>query len=174
MSTPDRSEIMRRYHRQHPEAAVATATRMRRQNPMYRASVRRKVSATLRRIGHGPTVRGGNGTGPTKAELVLMRMLGRGAVLNYAVPLGRRSRGYPTHYKVAVALPDLRLAVEADGKSHLEYGRRPADARKDRRLTLLGWTVLRFTNREILEDRFAVGVELGMAIRAARRRRRAG
>ncbi len=174
MMSTDRSETMKRWHRMHPEAAAATSERMSARNPMYRASVRRRVSETLRRIGHCPTVRGGNGAAPTEAELALQRMLGRAAVLNYAVPLGRRRRGYPSHYKLDVALPKLKFAVEADGKSHLEYGRRPADARKDRRLSSLGWTVLRFRNRDILEDRFAVGVEIRAAIRDACRRRRAG
>ncbi|MGC8534900.1 MAG: DUF559 domain-containing protein [Rhizomicrobium sp.] len=40
------------------------------------------------------------------------------------------------------------LNVEVDGLSH--YARKHLDAKRDKKITSLGWTVLRFSNVEIL------------------------
>jgi very-short-patch-repair endonuclease len=57
-----------------------------------------------------------------------------------------------------VALPHLKLAIEADGHHHNAPGSRAKDAKKDAFVKGLGWTVLRFTNEAILDARTAVGV----------------
>ena len=44
----------------------------------------------------------------------------------------------------------FRIAVEADGPSHGTLARKEQDAKKDALLGLYGWTVLRFSNEEIL------------------------
>jgi very-short-patch-repair endonuclease len=51
---------------------------------------------------------------------------------------------------------DLRLAVECDGNSHCALARQARDRKKERILTELGWTVLRFRNRDIEENLPAV------------------
>lgn len=62
----------------------------------------------------------------------------------------RAEPGYPTHYKLDLALPGAMLGVECDGYSH--GSRRDLDHKKDAKLAALGWTVLRFSNREILDS----------------------
>ena len=63
-----------------------------------------------------------------------------------------RGSGYPTHYKLDIANPDFMMAVEVDGPSHSSLERKAQDAKKDRFLRSLGWTVLRFTNQEVMDD----------------------
>lgn len=121
-------------------------------NPMASAASRKKMSATLRRRGHKPVVRGGNGRPMPKAQAVLLAALGQGFEAEHVVPTRepRKPGGYPTHYKLDIANPAARVAVEIDGGSHRAIARREADARKDQLLTALGWTMLRFTNKEVL------------------------
>lgn len=134
---------------------VRQAQRMTNHNPMAKASTRAVVSATLRAMGHKPSVRGGNGHGPTKAERRLLRAL-RGTKWQHVVATKiPRGLGWPTNYKIDVAIPDLLLAVEVDGLSHSSIARQLQDGKKDRCLELIGWTVLRFSNQQI-EDSLAL------------------
>lgn len=128
------------------------AEHMRRNNPMRNESSREKMRATLIGMGHRPSVRGGNGSGMTEPQTILLDRLGTGWVAEHAVSCGAgsRARGMPTHYKIDVAHPALRIAVEVDGVSHSSIARRESDARKDSFLLSLGWSVSRFSNQEIL------------------------
>jgi hypothetical protein len=125
------------------------ARRMTKKNPMRSLESRQKMTATLRRIGHQPKVRGGNGTGPTAAEQALLRAFPQ-AKNNFGVSLGRWTPGYPKCYKVDVAFPDIKLAVECDGRSHQMLSRQIQDKKKEAKLTSLGWLVLRLSNHRIL------------------------
>lgn len=127
--------------------------RMRRNNPMHRGDARQRMRETLLLMGHQPKMQGGNGRPPTEAEMVLGRMFSdEGFMLQCIVPTGMgRARGWPTHYKIDCGNPHLRIAIEADGRSHDCPSRREQDSRKDQLLTGLGWIVFRFSNREILE-----------------------
>jgi very-short-patch-repair endonuclease len=122
-------------------------------NPMLNTQTRKAVSEKLREIGHRPKVLGGNGRGPSKAEAMLSELFPR-SVWNFVVKTHRKSvDGYPHHYKIDVAFPDVRLAVEADGGSHSNWHNHKAkDAKKDALLRGLGWKVLRFSNKEILRN----------------------
>lgn len=111
------------------------------------------MTSTLRLKGHRPSVRKGNGHEPTEAEQKLLSALGTSAIYNLPVPtLQPRTSNYPPVYKVDVAVPSLKLAIEADGGSHRQLSRKAEDAKKDALLVSLGWLVLRFSNRQILED----------------------
>lgn len=131
------------------------SARMKARNPMRRADVRARVSESLRRIGHGPKVRGGNGTGMTEPQALLLEALGLAAgwADEYVVPtrLGKHS-GYPSHYKIDLALPSEMIAVEVDGASHSALVRQEQDERKTEFLRSCGWTVVRLTNAEVMED----------------------
>lgn len=121
---------------------------------------RKRSSDILRAIGHKPCVRGGNGTGKTKPEEILLAMLPE-AVWNYPVRTGMKSgSGFPTCYKLDVAIPRLMLGIEADGNSHNHIPRREQDAKKVAFLKTLGWTVVRFRNELIIENPNAVLSEL--------------
>ena len=129
--------------------------RMTKNNPMRSEVTRAKVSETLRLIGHAPTQRGGNGKPATVAEMALFVLFAsEGFVLRPVIRTGVRRRNeyrVPTSYKPDLANFEFKVALEADGKSH--HGeRRTLDLKKDSFLNGLGWTVLRFTNGEILGD----------------------
>ncbi len=50
------------------------------------------------------------------------------------------------------AVPEERLAIEVDGETHGSASGMVRDARRDEFLTSRGWSVLRFTNREVLTN----------------------
>lgn len=130
-----------------PEAE-AQRERFRRLNPTDRPEVREKISRTLKAMHHEPSVRGGNGHGLTGPQRMMLAALGPNWRAEYALSLGPRKAGYPTHYKLDLANPALRIAIEVDGLSH--HSRRHLDAKKDTKLASLGWIVLRFSNQDIL------------------------
>lgn len=159
------SETMARTNRAHASA------RMKANNPMARTESRAKMSATLRRIGHKPCVRGGNGHGPTLPETAL------GAALGWKIGVVVRTghcpsggTGFPNHYKLDVANEAIRVGVEIDGFSHGILARKAQDAKKDQFLVGLGWTVLRMTNAEVLADPAAAAARVLSTISALTKR----
>lgn len=128
--------------------------RMVARNPMRRPETRAKLSEALRAIGHKPLSRGGNGMPlPTAQATILEALAGHGAVAEFVVRTGawRGARGLPNHFKIDVALPARMIAVEIDGASHSALERQAQDARKEAFLSAHGWTVLRFSNRDVME-----------------------
>jgi hypothetical protein len=98
------------------------------------------------------TVRGGNGRGLTLAQGVLLETLGDGWIAEYVVKTGmRHDSGYPTSYKVDIANPERMIAVEVDGETHRNPKQKQRDQKKQALLETLGWTVLRFSNRECIQ-----------------------
>ena len=140
-----RKDMIERNHRDAPARMAAN-------NPMKDQKTREKVSATLKRIQHKPSVRGGNGKGSTVPQATLAWGLGW-MHLEYAIPTGvPRGTGYPTNYKVDIANPKLKIAIEVDGNSHNVLSRKAQDIKKENFLKSRGWTVLRFTNESIMKD----------------------
>jgi hypothetical protein len=97
----------------------------------------------------------------TKPQRALLGVLGSGWTPEFAISLGPRTLGYPTHYKLDLANAELRVGIEVDGFSH--NSRRDLDQKKDAKLASLKWTVLRFSNQEIL-DWIAIGMPTGASI----------
>lgn len=65
-------------------------------------------------------------------------------------------------YRPDFAWPDRKLIAEADGwESHGTRKAFEADRRKDAELNAMGWTVLRFTHRQMTGDREWVARMLG-------------
>ena len=133
--------------------AARELERIRNLNPTSDPTVRAKISRTLKAMKHSPSVRGGNGTGLTEPQAFMMDALGAGWIAEFALSLGQRQASYPTHYKMDLANPALKIGIELDGNSH--YARKAQDEKKDAKLASLGWTVLRFWNRDILNWRDA-------------------
>jgi very-short-patch-repair endonuclease len=57
----------------------------------------------------------------------------------------------PSHYKIDVANEALKIAIEVDGVSHGMLTRQEQDRKKERFLRRCGWTVLRFSNQDVME-----------------------
>lgn len=130
-------------------AAAKELERIRNLNPMSIPGVREKVSAILKNMGHRPSQRGGNGKGMTEMQSALLARLSDDWIPEYAVSLGKKTQGYPTCYKLDLAIPSLRIGIEVDGVSH--FSRKDQDQKKDEKLISLGWTIIRFWNKEIKE-----------------------
>lgn len=142
------SETMARTNRQH------ASERMKRNNPMKRPESKAKMTATMKAMGHAPTVRGGNGRPLPVAEAMLIALFADMGFEGQSVIPTRQPRGsgYPTCYKIDCGNPSLKLGLEAEGVSHTMLSRQEQDRKKDAFLAGLGWTVLRFTNAQILSD----------------------
>jgi hypothetical protein len=106
-----------------------------------------KRVVTLKKTG----VTGGSGRPPSESHKMLADALS--LPIEYPVKSGlKRSLGFKAVYHIDIANPDVKLAIEVDGKSH-RYGLWPErDRKKTQVLNDLGWTVLRFTNEEIKDD----------------------
>ena len=133
---------------------------MKENNPMSNSETAKKMVQTRRERGSYQNcflVRGGNGHF-TKPQIVLKNLLGTGWELEYPIPTKapKAEHLYPTNYKVDLALPDLKLAIEVDGAGHNTKSQRLLDEKKVTFLTSIGWNVLRFTNEEIMTNSSSV------------------
>lgn len=119
-------------------------------NPFNDPAVKAKAAAALRARGF-EHLNGGNGRGATKAQHILAALLGWPIEVSIKTKK-RRGSGYPACYKVDIGNRDLKIAVECDGHSHKMKSVKDLDAKKDAFLSSLGWTVIRFTNKAILDN----------------------
>ena len=89
----------------------------------------------------------------TKAEIVLwIRVLRAKQLKGYPF---RRQRPI-LKYIADFMSKDLKLVIEVDGASHHWQHVQDKDAQKDLDLTAAGFTVLRFTDEEVLDDIYGV------------------
>lgn len=123
---------------------------MRLNNPTRNPEVIAKISAKLK--GRTFLARGGNGQ-LTKPQIMLAEATG--LLMEYPVATATvkgRFPSLPPTYKVDLAHPDTKLAIEVDGNSHNTKKWRFLDRRKTEILNCLGWYVLRFKNERVLSD----------------------
>lgn len=126
--------------------------RMKAHNPMKKPEVRERVSNALKEIGHKPPIQGGNGRGLTKAQKALSEALGWPTEVIVSIGKGNMKEGRPSHYKIDIANPAMKIAIEVDGPSHQALVVQQRDQRKTEFLRGLGWTVLRFSNQAVMDD----------------------
>lgn len=123
---------------------------MKKRNPMWMLGVKEKMIAKSK--GRKFVSRGGNGH-YSKHQLLLQKVTG--LKLEHAIPtrpVREIFANTPYSYKVDLAHLDTKLAIEVDGKGHLTPMNRIGDKKKEQVLAELGWTVLRFTNKEVEMD----------------------
>ena len=152
--TCSKSCARKRWHAENPNKSVfcklLPEQRGRPSGPKT-AEHRAKLSAVAKARGHKPPVRGGNGSGVTKAECLISEVLPAGWVWNYPVALGRRQQGFPTNYKLDFAWPHLKVGLEVDGGSHTAAARQAQDRKKEAKLATLGWSVFRISNAQTVK-----------------------
>lgn len=127
-----------------------SSARMIMQNPMRSAKVRKKISVAL--SGRTFLSRGGNGQ-YTRPQIAIHELTG--FPMEYAIntkPVRQRFQSVPKSYKVDLADPSAMLAIEIDGNSHRQRKWRFLDKRKTEILNALGWSVLRFSNKEVIAN----------------------
>jgi very-short-patch-repair endonuclease len=66
----------------------------------------------------------------------------------------------PHCYKVDIADSTVKLAIEVDGRSHRSPRWRYLDKRKEEILRALGWKVMRFDNKRVLDNLHEVVAEV--------------
>ena len=65
------------------------------------------------------------------------------------------------NYRADFAIPACRIVIEVDGHDyHSSKAQLTADSKRQRDITLVGWTVIRFTGREIYADADACAREV--------------
>lgn len=111
------------------------------------ADHRERMSAAAKTSGQTFSVRGGNGKGMTKHEMMLLPVLAPGWIWNHPIRTGSKERGVATNYKVDFGWPGKKIALEVDGGSHRD--RRLLDWKKEAVLCSLGWCLLRLTNEQV-------------------------
>lgn len=127
------------------------SNRMKHNNPMKNEEIRKKVSQSLK--GRKPTVVCGNGRNLTKPQEELLILLKKyNAVPEYAVSTKGYIGEYPMNYKIDIALPQNKIAIEIDGNSHRAIKRKIEDIKKAELLKKKGWKVIRFWNKEVNEN----------------------
>ena len=136
--------------------------RMRLNNPMKDPVVVEKMSRALR--GRTFLARGGNGQ-PTKPQLLLVELMG--LPMEYPI-LTAAVKGLlpslPSCYKVDLADPCTKTAIEVDGSTHNTRKWKFLDHRKTQVLEALGWCVLRFSNQRVLNSTDEVVAEIRACI----------
>lgn len=91
----------------------------------------------------------GNISAPTRHEAQVLALFPE-AQWAFQVATGESSKlGRPHYYRMDVAWPDIKLDVEIDGTNHDAPKQKLKDAERTRFLNGRGWSVLRFTNREV-------------------------
>lgn len=130
-----------------------TKIRMKNNNPMSMDGVINKVKISLKKIGHKPRIQGGNGRGESLPQKILHDKLGSKWISEYSVPTKlKREDGFPYHYKIDLANPSCKIAIEIDGSSHSSFKQKEKDLKKNLVLMNLGWKVLRFSNEKVLKE----------------------
>jgi hypothetical protein len=101
-----------------------------------------------------------DGSSPTVPQKLLFDAL-PGATMEFEVPKGGKGKSF----RIDIAIPSLKLAIEVDGLSHVKRKEKERDARKAQILKVRGWTLLRFWNAEILGDLSSVLARIQAQIR---------
>jgi hypothetical protein len=78
--------------------------------------------------------------------------LGAQWIAEYIVPTRSRQSGLPTHYKLDLAQPQYKIAIEIDGGSHHALAARQRDRKKQGFLVSAGWSLLRFSNEDVMTN----------------------
>lgn len=68
-------------------------------------------------------------------------------------------------YDLDLAYPELKIAIEYDGREHLKPARARRDLRRQAYLTAEGWTVLRFSAAVVLYEPWKITADLGWLLR---------
>ena len=134
---------------------------MKTKNPMFIPEIKEKMKESImkkvvQKKSNGQCWfqnRGGNGKGYTIPQIKLYEALKKlNPILEYVVPTKlKRTEGYPSCYKIDIAIIQYLIAIEVDGKSHELISRKEQDQKKDIFLKEQGWKVLRFKNQQVME-----------------------
>lgn len=102
------------------------------------------------RVGGYWMLNGGNGREPSDSQLILFKGIGEGAIIEHPIRTRmKRGSGYPSNYKVDIAIPFSMVAIEIHGNSHRSHASKARDEKKKKKLEELGWTVVSYWNEDV-------------------------
>jgi hypothetical protein len=104
--------------------------------------------ASLKRIGHYPKKRGGNGKPLPSTHLQILEWFPH-LKKEFSVFIGTKVDGRKWFIKADCADPQKKSIIEVDGPSHRGQ-RKMKDERRDQMCSIQGWLVLRIRNQEVL------------------------
>lgn len=140
----ERSERMKMLNKRPDVQAKLVAFRTSDRCPIKSLESRHKLIENQRALGFpNLNYRGG----PTAQQKILFDHL-PGATMEFVLP----GSGKTKSMSVDIAIPALKLAIEVDGLSHTKQVEKERDAKKEQLLKESGWTLLRFWNKEIVEN----------------------
>ena len=129
--------------------------RMKFHNPSYMPGVVEKANATRAKNGkmHN-NFKYGNGKISPYEQLVEDKLEGLGFVYNYAITTkpareADPDANYAHNYKPDFVNLETKLCIEVDGYGHSTPSEKQIDAKKEKCLNILGYTVIRFTHEDI-------------------------
>ena len=130
-----------------------SAERMRKYNPMSNPETVEKVKQAMK--GRTFLSRGGNGTFTRQQQVLCQALELPETAMEFVIPTAQAKEHFqslPPAYKVDLGIPAVKLAIEVDGRTHTSRKWKFLDRRKTAVLNFLGWTVLRFWNKEVDQD----------------------
>lgn len=133
-------------------------TRMKSNNPSYDRNNIEKALKTKELTGNAHNwkgTRGGNGTISEAESIMIPFCSGLGfefnkAINTYSIRIAYPENHYAFNYKPDFVNFEYKLCIEIDGSSHKNVLGRERDIKKERCLNLLGYTVIRFSNEDVL------------------------
>lgn len=163
------STRIKRWYASNSETAMQAKERIANLRPMLKQSARIKLSKTLKGMGHKPPIQGGNGKPIPVPQMSLFNFLHKHDKawweLEYIVPTRniRYAETMPKYFRLDIACEERKVWLEIDGVTHKGYKVKDADRRKTAAMATIGWKVLRFSNRMIL-DWVALGMQMDSSI----------
>ena len=128
---------------------------MKKNNPSHRPEIVEKIKNTKKERGNLNTwkgERGGNGK-YTEPQLLLAELLNLS--MEYPISTARIKEQFPSLpncYKVDLAHLESLTAIEIDGEGHNSKESKLLDKKKTEALNALGWSVLRFSNKDVMKN----------------------
>lgn len=145
---------------QNAEFRQAVIDRMKTNNPVHMPGVVEKANITRAKNGkmHNNFKYGNGKIGPYE-QVVKDKIENLGFIYNYAIVTKSARETYPNANYAHCYKPDFvnlesKLCIEIDGYGHSTKEEKKADAKKEKCLNFLGYTVIRFTHKEIDEGVF--------------------
>jgi hypothetical protein len=151
-STVKRVKTMKLTLQNHPEIAKNASDRMKTDNPMWKPGIKEKMTQSMK--GKTFLSRGGNGQITKQQRIIydLLIQINKNWILEYPIKTKEVFDQFPSlppYYSPDIGNPEIKVAIEIDGKTHKQQKWKFLDHRKTEVLNALGWKVLRFWNEEV-------------------------
>lgn len=142
-------------------------------NPMFKEDIKNKMTQTLRKLSKDGKLKNnfkyGNGHISKAESFILEDMIKLGFSYNKGIHTKKYKELYPESKIPIVYKPDYinkesKIAIEIDGNSHKRTKIKLLDEKKEKVLKFYGYTILRFSNEDVLSNKENVLKEIKKCI----------